>query len=201
MYVMDPKSGKGRRAMIKDKAVSLAHKEGEMIARTGRDLRNRAKGLKPKIAAAMRGEAPEDHKLAERVCSKVGRALTHPGAVEVSAHGGRITLEGDILKSEVSALLSAAEACKGVDAIDNQLRIHDSAKGVPALQGDGFVKVGGGRWSPGMALAAGALGAAATAYGARKRGATGAALGAAGMSLMAKSLRDVNAARKSKQEN
>ena len=38
MYVLDPNSGKRRRAMIKDKAVSLAHKEGEMIARAGREI-------------------------------------------------------------------------------------------------------------------------------------------------------------------
>ena len=44
MYVLDPKSGKGRRAMIKDKTKSLAQKESEMIARLGRDLRNRVKG-------------------------------------------------------------------------------------------------------------------------------------------------------------
>jgi hypothetical protein len=44
MYVLDPKSGKGRRAMIKDKAKTLAHKEGEMISRLGRNLRDRVKG-------------------------------------------------------------------------------------------------------------------------------------------------------------
>ena len=44
MYVLDPKSGKGRRALIKDKAKSLAHKEGEMIARVGRNLRDRVTG-------------------------------------------------------------------------------------------------------------------------------------------------------------
>ena len=43
MYILDPNSGRQRRALIKEKAVSLAHKEGEMIARVGRKVRNRVR--------------------------------------------------------------------------------------------------------------------------------------------------------------
>lgn len=57
MYVFDPQSGKGRRALIKDKASSIAHKNGEKIARAGRHLRNRVKGVAPKLSAAMREKA------------------------------------------------------------------------------------------------------------------------------------------------
>jgi hypothetical protein len=194
MYVMDPQSGKRRRALIKDKATSLAKKEGEMVARAGRDLRNRVQAIKPKIAAAMRYEKADDRRLANRICSKVGRAVAHPGAVEVTSRGGRVKLEGDILKSEVTGLLSAVEACKGVNQIDNQLRMHDSAEDVPALQGDGSLPRRQ-TWSPGLALAAGAAGAAAAAFGLRRRGATGAAIGAAGLGLVAKSVRDMKGSR------
>lgn len=51
MYVFDPKNGRERREVLKEKAVALAHKEGEMLARAGRGLRDRAKTLKPKQAA------------------------------------------------------------------------------------------------------------------------------------------------------
>lgn len=44
MYILDPKNGQKRRAMIKEKAKTLAHKEGEMIANVGRSLRDRVKG-------------------------------------------------------------------------------------------------------------------------------------------------------------
>ena len=194
MYVLDPNNGKRRRAQIKDKAVSLAHKEGEMLARAGRDLRNRVKGVAPRLSAAMNRTNGDNRKLADRVCSKAGRVLSHPGAVEVTAKEGRVTLEGDILTGEVASLLSAVEACKGVTKIDNKLTVHDTAEGISALQGNGL----SGRhrsWAPGVALAAGAVGAAAAAYGIRKRSAAGAALGAAGMGLVAKSMRDVHGAR------
>ncbi len=66
MYVLDPKSGKRRRALIKDKAVSLAHKEGEMIARTARDLRNRAKGARHKVSQAVKHATADAGQLADQ---------------------------------------------------------------------------------------------------------------------------------------
>jgi hypothetical protein len=194
MYVLDPNSGKRRRAMIKDKAVSLAHKEGEMIARAGRDLRNRVRGIQPRLAAAMKRSNGDDRKLADRVCSNVGRSTSHPGALEVAAKGGKVTLQGDVLATEVAGLLSAVEACKGVTKIDNKLNIHETAEGIPSLQGNGALLNRRG-WAPGVALAAGAAGAAAAAYGLRNRSAAGAALGAAGLGLVAKSMRDMHGAR------
>jgi gas vesicle protein len=59
MYVLDPKSGKRRRAMIKDKAVSIAHKESEMVARTAREFRDRVKGASHKVSEAI-GQATAD---------------------------------------------------------------------------------------------------------------------------------------------
>ena len=56
MYILDPKSGKGRRALIKDKAVSLAHKNGERIARAGRHIRNRVKGVAHEVVPASRAK-------------------------------------------------------------------------------------------------------------------------------------------------
>jgi hypothetical protein len=194
MYVLDPNSGKRRRAMIKDKAVSLAHKEGEMIARAGRDLKNRVSGIKPRIAAAMKNRNGDDQKLANRVCSNIGRKLSHPGALEVSAKSGKVTLEGDVLASEVQGLLSAVEACQGVTKIDNKLNVHETAAGIPALQGEGTA-ANRRNWAPGVALAAGAAGAAAAAYGLRKKSAAGAAIGAAGLGLVAKSMRDMHGSR------
>jgi gas vesicle protein len=45
MYLFDPKDGNRRRALIKDKAVSLTNNAHEAINKTGKDLNNRAKGL------------------------------------------------------------------------------------------------------------------------------------------------------------
>ena len=45
MYVLDPERGKRRRALVRDKAVSLANQTGRAVAKKSRDLSNRAKGM------------------------------------------------------------------------------------------------------------------------------------------------------------
>jgi hypothetical protein len=45
MYVFDPQQGRRRRALARDKVVSLTHKAERAAEVVGRDLKNRAKGL------------------------------------------------------------------------------------------------------------------------------------------------------------
>jgi hypothetical protein len=45
MYLMDPVSGRRRRARIRDKATHYAHETTDTFSSTGRHLRNRAKGV------------------------------------------------------------------------------------------------------------------------------------------------------------
>jgi hypothetical protein len=45
MYYLDPQQGSRRRALVRDKAVSLQHQTVDMACARGRDLRNRAQGL------------------------------------------------------------------------------------------------------------------------------------------------------------
>ena len=53
MYVLDPERGKRRRALARDKAVSLAKDTGRAVARTSRDLGNRAKGVAAEVRSAV----------------------------------------------------------------------------------------------------------------------------------------------------
>jgi hypothetical protein len=45
MYFLDPQGGGRRRALVRDKAVSLAHQAEDYAEKTARDLGNRASGL------------------------------------------------------------------------------------------------------------------------------------------------------------
>ena len=45
MYVLDPQGGRRRRALARDKAVSLATKTSKVVSARSRDLANRAKGV------------------------------------------------------------------------------------------------------------------------------------------------------------
>jgi hypothetical protein len=102
---------------------------------TTRDMANRARG----IAAATRGrlsrEPVDDVKLIERVRAQLGRACSHPRAIDVEAHEGHVTLRGPILAHEVNGLCAAVASVRGVQDVTNALDVHESSDRVPSLQG------------------------------------------------------------------
>jgi hypothetical protein len=104
-----------------------------------RDLTNRASG----ITAAARGRWADDHvddgRLVARVRAKLGRVCSHPHAVDVDAQDGTVTLRGPVLASEVNDILAVVAGVRGVANVSNQLDAHETAEGIPALQGDGRV--------------------------------------------------------------
>jgi hypothetical protein len=82
MYVLDPDRGKRRRALVRDKAVSLANQTGRIVAKKSRDLTNRAKGM----AAGMRSAAGAP---AERRDARgPGNGRERSASVERPASGG-----------------------------------------------------------------------------------------------------------------
>jgi hypothetical protein len=56
MYLLDPDRGNRRRALIRDKAVSLNNKTQRAIGNTVQDLRNRTKGLLHETKSALSSE-------------------------------------------------------------------------------------------------------------------------------------------------
>jgi hypothetical protein len=173
MYLMDPTEGARRRARVRDKGVRAWHRSGRVMGKAGRDLRNRARGRVAEVAGRLRpGDAP-DWVIEERVRSKLGRLVSHPGALEVESVGGVVTLSGPILRHETHSLLSAVRAVQGVVDVENRLEQHESGEHIPALQGGAPRRGEEPTWIPqswprAVQYLAGALGAVAVVYGAQK---------------------------------
>jgi osmotically-inducible protein OsmY len=71
-----------------------------------------------------------------RIRAELARVVSHPRAIEVSVlHEGCVSLSGPILSSEADAALAAVAGMRGVATVEDNLERHDSAEGVPALQG------------------------------------------------------------------
>lgn len=174
MFLLDPDRGKRRRALLRDKCVSAARKTGEGFEVTARDLRNRTQGLMTEVQSRFSSERADDSVLVERVRSKMGRIVSHPKAVEVSAQNGRVVLSGPILATEVPELLARVNKVKGVNEVMNHLEQHDEAGDHPALQG-GRERTGErfdlfqNNWSPTTRLLVGA-GVGAASFLLLKRG-------------------------------
>jgi hypothetical protein len=193
MYLLDPDRGKRRRALLRDKCVSTTKKTGEGIQTTARDMSNRARGIATTIKSRFTSNESDDTVLIDRVRSKLGRIVSHPGAIEVTAENGRVTLSGPILESEVDSLLACVKRIQGVNEVSENLEVHSEAGNHPALQGGRkrqahrfeFLQE---NWSPAARFVAGAAGASLAVYGGTRRDALGASLGTAGLLLLARGI-------------
>lgn len=163
MYFLDPQSGRRRRARARDKALRYGHRVRDAWDVTLRDTQHRARGVLAASRRVLRRESVPDETLAGRVRAVLGRYVSHPHAVEVSAREGVVTLAGPILQGEVHALLHAVKGVGGVQAVENRLQAHTDASHVSALQG-GVPRRGErfellqDNWSPAARLGVGTLG-------------------------------------------
>lgn len=191
MYVFDPERGRRRRAHARDQLVAAVHELGCAADKTGRDLAHRAEGIVAELVSSVRGESDvDDAVLEQRVRAQLGRVVSHPGAIEVTAENGRVGLSGPVLAAEVDELIDAVTSIRGVTEVDNRMEVHDSAEGVPGLQG-GRGRPSGPRWdvmqtnwAPATRFLVGLGGASLAMFGASRRSVFGGLLGAGGLALL-----------------
>jgi uncharacterized membrane protein len=193
MYFLDPQLGARRRARTRDKAPHGARVARDAGKVTARDTAQRAQGLWAEAKKLFRHQDVSDEALADRVRAALGRAVSHPHAIDVRVDQGRVALSGPILADEVRGLLAAARRVSGTRGVSDQLTVYPVAAGVPALQG-GIPRDGRhweftqDHWSPAARLLAGALGAGLMLRSSGEEGVWGALLGAAGGGLLARAV-------------
>ena len=187
MYFLDPRRGRARRKRLMDLVTHAARVERRLVVRGARDAGHRARGAIERMKP--RGDV-DDHKLAARIRSELGRVVSHARAIEVTADGGRVTLTGPILERESGPALRAVRRVPGVKRLDDQLDLFHSPE-IPALQGGGGVRPPSTHWTPAGRLAAVGGGTALALYGALRDGIAGSALAAAGGVLAARGVFDL----------
>jgi hypothetical protein len=140
---------------------------GEIVDTTMRDLANRTRGFVFETRGWLSEGSVDDARLLKRVRARLGRATSHPRAIDVAVQEGQVILRGPILAAEVQDLLSTVARVRGVQSVLNELDAHDSAEHVPALQG-GIRRVGHRfdlmqrNWAPATRALAGAAALAAS---------------------------------------
>lgn len=193
MYMLDPSQGRRRRAMARDRAVWLAHQAELTIDRGVRDLFNRTQGIADESFSLLAPKPVSDQVLRDRVRSRLGRATSHPHAIEVEAKDGWVTLKGPILQEEMRRVLWAVRAVPGVKHLENCLEAHIQAD-VPDLQGGtapAATELLQETWAPATRALVGTTGGLLIAFSAWKRGWKGAGLGLIGANLLARALSNV----------
>lgn len=192
MFFLDPDRGRRRRALIRDQAIHWKRKTAEAAGATSRDLRNRAQGFAALLRSWITEGGPvSDNVLEARVRSALGMVARHPAAIRVQIQNGVAALNGSVLADEADAIVSTVRKIHGVTSVDNRLRQHDEASGVPDLQGGSREARRGSRfelmqrpWSPTARTITAAVGSAVLLYGLRRRTITTTALGFIGFVLL-----------------
>ncbi len=128
-----------------------------------------------------RSDGASDRVLADRVRAALGRAVSHPGAIDVEVKDGRAVLTGQVLERETRELWRRVGRVAGLKGVDDRLRRHASA---------GSVRVTPRRflerdvWPPSWRIAAGSAGLGAGLWGLCRGGVTGKALLVGGGALV-----------------
>jgi uncharacterized membrane protein len=183
MYFLDPIRGRKRRARINEAVTHAQRQERDLLAKAARDARQRAHGLVERAKHRPSPDAP-DQVIDSRVRACLGRAVSHPGALDIIVHEGRVILRGAVFSHEAEFVLHAVSRVPGVREVVDRMERHDTADSIPALQGEGRRR-GRRVWSPTKQVAANGAGAAMVLYGLLvRRGLVGTLLGAAGGALV-----------------
>jgi hypothetical protein len=155
MFLLDPRQGGSRRALVRDKSARALH-EVQHAARIGaKDLGHRAEGLVARLFGADH-EPVSDVTLEERVRARLGHVCSHPHAVAVRAKGhGEIELKGPIESDEAHRVLGAIARVRGVHAIDDDLSRARHLPGGPAPRAGGRADALWQLWNPTTRLALG----------------------------------------------
>ncbi|MBL8214258.1 MAG: CBS domain-containing protein, partial [Bryobacterales bacterium] len=122
MYLFDPNRGKTRRTQLRERATSLYHGTRRAIEHSVTDAESRAIGVAAELRRTLQDTAGvPDETLVARVRTHLGRVVTHPHTVKVSAENGRVTLSGTARPNIVKVLEDAVRKVPGVKAVENQL--------------------------------------------------------------------------------
>jgi hypothetical protein len=125
MYFFDPTSGVRRRNVARDRVLRTTRDTRRDLERKARNLRNRAQGAVARTRTRFESDNPADDVLAQRVRTALGRIISHPRMVNISAEAGVVTLSGTVIEEEAKALSEAVRRVRGVKDVVDQTEVRD----------------------------------------------------------------------------
>ena len=192
MYFFDSQRGKRRRTELRDAWIHSRSEMAKFTGRFGRDLANRVEGAVAEAQRIFQHESPTDYVLEQKVHTALGRVVSHPSAIEVSAKHGTVFLTGWILADEADDVDKVVASIQGVKDFTSYLHTTDRPKHIPALQGGiprthvpEFLQQ---QWSPTSRVLAGCAGVGLGLYGTYRWGSIKNPATAAGVLLLARSV-------------
>jgi osmotically-inducible protein OsmY len=136
MFLLDPRSGRARRARIEEKGLHARKLARTYAGKLARDLRNRAVGVRARLRHVRLEEPGDDETIRDRIRSRIGRKVRNAGSVRVSVVNGEASLEGTVAAREIGGLIAAVRKVEGVKRVKNRLEmLQDGTPGSGAGTG------------------------------------------------------------------
>lgn len=123
MYFLDPTSGSSRRAAAR----TTGRDTGKAVQGRARAMASRAKALADRSLARFDSTAPSDDVLAQRVRTALGRVISHPRLINITAESGVVTLSGSVSEEETKGLSATVRGVEGVKDLVDQTEIREEA--------------------------------------------------------------------------
>lgn len=124
MYLMDPNTGRRRRAIVRDRSVSMRHDAERFVRGKTKRAADRLRGVAARTRSSLASEPIDDDLLHERIRARLGRLVEHPHNVEVHVRDGRVQLKGHVAEEEFHDLLHTVSSMRGVQDLESLLRTH-----------------------------------------------------------------------------
>ncbi|MBZ5506640.1 MAG: SRPBCC family protein [Acidobacteriia bacterium] len=195
MYFLDPQRGKRRRAELGDTLTHSKHELEKFAGRLSRDVENRTEGVLAEAQRLFQHVPTSDYVLEQRVHTALGRVVSHPSAIEVSAKDGSVFLTGWVLTEEAEDVERAVASIEGVKDFTSYLNTSTGPEHIPGLQGGARRKhvpeLLQQRWSPTTRAIAAFAGLGLATYGISRWKSITNAAGIAGSLLLARSILNV----------
>jgi gas vesicle protein len=125
MYFLDPTSGNRRRSVARDRMLKASRDTGQAIEGRAKAMAGRAKALAERTRAHFEPDTPSDDVLAQRVRTALGRVISHPRMISISAAAGVVTLSGSVSEEEAKGLSAAVRIVHGVKDVIDQTEVRE----------------------------------------------------------------------------
>jgi len=126
MYLMDPNTGRRRRAIVRDRSVSMGHDAQRYVRGKSKRAVDRLRGVAARTRAGLASDPVDDDLLHERIRARLGRLVERPHDVEVHVREGRVQLKGHVAEGEFHDLLHTVSSMRGVQNLESLLRTHSA---------------------------------------------------------------------------
>jgi osmotically-inducible protein OsmY len=129
--LLSPRRGAARRARLRDQARSRIRNLGADVRGRLIDARQRARGVIHEAGVRLSESDVSDRILEERVRAQIGRVVSHPAALRLTATDGCVEITGPVLMEEADSLVNAIRSVRGVKDVVDRLDVHDAPGSPP----------------------------------------------------------------------